>query len=218
MAMSSTSRLPAEAPTTRHDNDDFERRFGRALPLGLPIVFGGSAIAVGFIYDLGTALLVLGGGTLLATIALLWASLRTLAGDAPISLDEAVALGTTTANDEHKRTILQALKDLDYEFSVGKIGEEDYRELRSRYRAEAKKLLRSLDRDLEPSRARAEAYVAGRLSGKPDSVLTSQANAEGSRACDACGVGNDEDARFCKGCGAGLGGVLAKEEARDAAL
>lgn len=199
-------------PDDRAMESEFERKLGRALPVGLPVVVIASALLVGFVYDLGTALLVLAGGALLGTIAFMWASLRTLAGDAPISLDEAVALGDTASNDEQKRAILQAIKDLEYEFSVGKIGEDDYRELLRRYRAEAKRLLRALDRDLEPSRAKAEAYVAGRLAGQSDAALTKGAPAS-ARLCADCNADNDDDARFCKRCGKAMG---SEKEPRDA--
>jgi len=199
MAMSETH--PTVSTQASPTTDDFERRLGRVLPWAVPLVFGAGAIVVGLVYDLGTAILVLAGGALLGTIAFLWASLRTLSGDAPLSLDEAVALGARAANEERKRAVLQALKDLDYEFSVGKIGEEDYRELRSRYRAEAKRLLRALDQDLEPARARAEAYIAARLAGATDASLVGTAP---TRACKGCGTVNDDDARFCKACGTSL--------------
>lgn len=215
MAMSITQ--PSQNTEAHKDDelgDDFERKLGQVLPTALPLVFIVAAIVVGSLYDLGSAILVLAGGALLGTIAFLWASLRTLTGDAPISLDEAVALGSQAENEEQKRTVLQALKDLEYEFSVGKIGEEDYRELRRRYRAEAKRLLRSLDRDLEPSRERAEAYLEERRAGKSDRALI-QMTKQATRACAACGIDNDEDARFCKGCGGGLA-IANKEGAKDA--
>lgn len=202
MAMSETHPpLPTHAAPS---SDDFERKLGRTLPWAVPLVFGAAAIVVGVVYDLGTAILVLAGGALLGTIAFFWASLRTLSGDAPLSLDEAVALGTRAANEEQKRTVLQALKDLEYEFSVGKIGEDDYRELRARYRAEAKRLLRAMDQNLEPERARAEAYIAARLSGASDAAVVQPSRAA-ARACASCSAANDDDARFCKHCGAPLG-------------
>jgi len=196
-------------------SDDFERRLGRLLPWALPLVFVVAAIVVGFVYDLGSGILVLAGGALLGTIAFFWASLRTLSGDAPLSLDEAVALGARAANEEQKRTVLQALKDLEYEFSVGKIGEDDYRELRSRYRAEAKRLLRALDQNLEPERARAEAYIAARLAGASDAAVT-KVGRVADRSCASCGIANDDDARFCKACGAPLDAETSKETTRDA--
>src|SRR5256885_17135572 len=117
-------------------------RLGSALRWGLPIGATVAAAAVGAVYGLGTAILVLAGGVLLGVIAILWASVRTLAGDAPITIEEAMALGAPSAAEEQKRAVLQALKDLEHERTMGKIAEADYDELLRRYRAEAKRLLR----------------------------------------------------------------------------
>src|SRR5689334_13722386 len=103
----------------------------------VPIAIAVAAIAVGYAYDLGLAILVLAFGALLAVIAVLWASVRTLSGEAPITVEEAIAIASPTAAEEQKRAVLQALKDLEYERSVGKIGDADYELLLQRYRAEA---------------------------------------------------------------------------------
>jgi len=162
------------------------------------------SIGAGLIFDTGIALLVLACGVLLGVIAILWASVRTLTGDAPITLEEAVMLGATSATEEQKRAVLQALKDLEYERSVGKVSDADYDELLRRYRAEAKRLLRAVDEDLAPRRARAEAYLAEHIgSAKTDGIATGQKKAAGAR-CAACQTDNDADARFCKKCGAAL--------------
>src|SRR5262249_33242273 len=65
--------------------------------------------------------------------------------------------------EEQKRAVLRALKDLEFERSVGKISEEDYRVLVGQYRAEAKRLLRMLEEDVQPAREAVEALVAKRL-------------------------------------------------------
>ncbi|HKQ70667.1 MAG TPA: hypothetical protein VJT73_15080, partial [Polyangiaceae bacterium] len=147
---------------------DTETQFVRVLSWGLPIVTVASAVTVHFVYDTGLAILVMAGGVLLGVIAILWASVRTLSGDSPITLEEALALGAPSAAEEQKRAVLQALKDLEYERSVGKIGEADYADLLHRYRTQAKRLLRAVDEDLAPLRARAAAYVAERLEGKSE--------------------------------------------------
>src|SRR4051812_8016515 len=121
--------------------DEAERRFAVWLWRIVPAGSIGGAIAAGFVFDVGVSLLVLAGGVLIAVIAVLWASIRTLSGDAPITLEEAIALGAPTAAAEQKRAVLQALKDLEYERSLGKIDEADYLELVQRYRTEAKRLL-----------------------------------------------------------------------------
>jgi len=100
---------------------------------------------------------------LLGAVMLLWSSLGRLTGESPLTLDEAIGLAAPSAEEERKRAVLRALKDLDYERSVGKISEEDYADLAARYRAEAKTLLRSLDSGLAPLRKTAEKKLVARL-------------------------------------------------------
>lgn len=171
------------------------RRLVAALLWGLPVASLVAAGSAGAVYGLGTAILVLAGGVLLGVIAILWASVRTLAGDAPITLDEAMALGAPSTAEEQKRAVLQALKDLDYERSMGKIADADYEDLLRRYRAEAKRLLRAVDEDLAPLRARAAAYLTEQLGSTPAAMTTHD------RACPSCKTDNDPDALFCKKCG-----------------
>src|SRR5215471_17278874 len=149
--------------TKRAAAEQWARRASRALPWALPLAAVVLSVGAGLIFDTGIALLVLACSVLLGVIAILWASVRTLTGDAPITLEEAVMLGATSAAEEQKRAVLQALKDLEYERSVGKVSDADYDELLRRYRAEAKRLLRAVDEDLAPLRAKANTYLAERL-------------------------------------------------------
>src|SRR6185295_17709440 len=121
------------------------------------------AVAAGLGVGLGPAFLVLAGGVLLRAVMLLWSSLGRLTGESPLTLDEAIGLAAPSAEEERKRAVVRALKDLDYERSVGKISEEDYAELSVRYRTEAKELLRSLDSGLAPLRKSAEKKLVARL-------------------------------------------------------
>jgi hypothetical protein len=148
---------------------DLERLFGDAALWVAPATLVG-AVAVGLTIGLGPAFLVLAGGMLLAAVMLLWSSLGRLTGDSPLTLDEAVGLAAPSAEEERKRAVLRALKDLDYERSVGKISEEDYADLAARYRAEAKALLRSLDAGLAPMRKTAEKKLVARLKAEGISV------------------------------------------------
>ncbi|MEO5728004.1 MAG: zinc ribbon domain-containing protein, partial [Byssovorax sp.] len=109
------------------------------------------------------AILVLAGGALIGVIAIFWASVRTLLGETPLSGADAYAIAAPRSEEEQKRAVLRALKDLEFERSVGKISEEDYGELVARYRGEAKRLLRQLDEEAQPRRERVEALVAKRL-------------------------------------------------------
>jgi hypothetical protein len=115
-----------------------------------------AAIGAGLWSGLPLALLVAALAALLIVIALFWSSVIGLSGDSPLTLEEALSLGSPSAEEEQKRAVLRALKDLEYERSVGKISEDDYRELSARYRQQAKSLLQQLEGDHGPARQRAE--------------------------------------------------------------
>jgi ribosomal protein L40E len=116
---------------------------------------------------------------------------------------------------ERKRTALRALKDLEFDHALGKIGDKDYAELSARYREQAKAILREIEGAVLPQRARAEelarAYLAKRGTGlasvKPREGNTGAVLARaGERVtCTRCQASNEKDAVFCKGCGATLG-------------
>jgi len=214
-----TEGKPAAARV--REGDDTERFLGRAFAWGLPVVSVVAAGVVVWVASLGPALLVLASGAMLGTIALLWASLRTLSGDAPLPAGlEAMAshrhVVTRLADD--KRRVLRALKDLESEHALGKIDDADYQTLSSRYREEAKAMMRSLDEDIAPLRAEAERlareYVAGKgmhVSSPPTAVDPPATTAplgehpHGAKAsrleCPACNASNEADAAFCKNCG-----------------
>ena len=141
---------------------DSRRLLALAPAWGVPLVVA-TALVVGAFSGLAPALLTLASGALLGAVTLLWSSLGRLTGESPLTLEEAVGLGAPSPEEERKRSILRALKDLEYERSVGKISEEDFAELSVRYRAEAKELLRALEQELAPRRREAEARLALRL-------------------------------------------------------
>jgi hypothetical protein len=128
-----------------------------------PLAVVAAAVLFGNIFGLGLGLLIIGGGVLFGSIWLIWSSLQGLGSDAPITLEEALSLGAPSAEEEQKRAVLRALKDLEYERAVGKISDEDYASLAEHYRTEAKRLLRAVDRDSGPGRERAERLLAERL-------------------------------------------------------
>lgn len=186
----------------------------QSLSWALPAVSIVAAFAMGAMYGVGTALLTLAGGVLLIVISILWASVRTLAGDTAITLEEAIALGAPTAAEEQKRAVLRALKDLEFERSIGKIADADYEELVQRYRAEAKRLLRAVDDDLAPLRDRAAAYVAEQLGTAPPPKRSKPPKKTDDPVCPSCHAENDADAAFCKKCGTKL--AAASKDSRDA--
>ena len=188
-----------------------------------------AASTAGTFYGVQLFVLTLAACVLLLVIFLLWSSVQALAGQAELTFEEAFSLGTRSAEEEQKRAVLRALKDLEYERSVGKISEEDFHEYSARYRAEAKRLIQNLNEHLAEQRQQVERELERRLakaarkaepvaaSGEPDSEAAStpeaaekppesapEAAATMSRECPACQVKNEPDARFCKACGKSL--------------
>ena len=169
-----------------------------AAPLGVVVL----ASVLGHHFGLGVGLLTIAGGVLFGSIWLIWSSLQGLAGDAPLTLDEAISMGAPSAEEEQKRAVLRALKDLEYERAVGKINDADYANLAEHYRNEAKRLLRAVDANLAPERERAEQLLAERLAAReaadvPDGAGAVDAaegpsHADSSRADSANGADPDE--------------------------
>ena len=166
----------------------------------LPVAVLAAAALLAWLRGPGAGVLVVAGGALVFAISALWTSLRTLVGDAPVDLESAVAIGAATTEDEKKRRILQALKDLEIEHKLGKVSDDDFRVLSGEYRAEAKRILRALDEKLAPARDRAEKLAAARMA---QGTLPEEAaeTAPAALACPQCATTNEADAVFCKKCG-----------------
>lgn len=186
---------------------DLARNLARWSRLALPVVTIALALGVGAWRGVPLAVLVLAGGALVAVIAVFWASLRTLLGETPLSGADAFAIGSPHAEEEQKRAVLRALKDLEFERSVGKISEEDYEALVAKYRAEAKRLLRLIDERSRPGRERVEALVAKRLrrEGLLDGAGSGAGAADAEIVTKAARAGDDDEAD---------GGEVADEAAR----
>jgi len=194
-----------------------------------PLVTLLAAIIAGTVYGVQLVVLILSGSALLLVIWLLWSSVQALTGGSELTFEEAFSMGTRSAEEEQKRAVLRALKDLEYERSVGKIGDDDYQEYAARYRAEAKRLIQGLEENLAEGRKQVEAELVRRssqkaseprpkiasnsaINGEPapehdDSDAPQSAPSEAelaspeTRDCPACQVKNELDARFCKACG-----------------
>ena len=121
------------------------------------------ALAIGFVSGIALGVLALAAVALLVVVSLLWGSVSSLSGDTPLTLDEAIGFGAPSVEEEQKRSVLRALKDLEFERSVGKISEQDFQEFSARYRAEAKRLIAVLDQELSPAHALAETLATQRL-------------------------------------------------------
>jgi|Deesub1362A_J573_1020465.scaffolds.fasta_scaffold05678_2 hypothetical protein len=108
--------------------------------------------------------------------------------------------------------ILQAIKDLDFDYQTGKLEEADYERLRKALVLEAAQRLQAAEeRDAELERALEEAIARKRV--RPQARPQAEVRAEGNHGhgaaqpesvaqfCTSCGNGLLEGDRFCSRCG-----------------
>jgi len=148
------------------------------LRAALPLSALGVTVLSGSFLGVEIGLLVGAFCALSLVIAFLWRSVQSLTGDSPLTLDEAMTLGQPSVEEEQKRAVLRALKDLEYEKSVGKISDDDYRELSARYREDAKRLIERVDESLTPARERAEKLLAERIAREEAAAKAKRERAE----------------------------------------
>ena len=113
----------------------------------------------------------------------LWPARRTDAGDWQFS-DEDTPLGRLAVR---KEVLLGNIGDLDFEFAMGKLSEDDYRELRENLKRQTLKIMEQIDVLLESEPVRGDA--------PPRTVL---------EACADCGGQLPPEARFCPHCGSSV--------------
>ena len=102
---------------------------------------------------------------------------------------------TRAALEREKTITLRSIKELEFDRAMGKVSEEDWREMSTRLRARASRLIRQLDAGAG-YRAQIERALEKRLGRNVTAVAE--------RACPGCGTPNDADAKFCKNCGVKL--------------
>ncbi len=188
-----------------------------ALRVPLVLLLLSSAVGVAFWSGLPSVFLAMALGTLLAAIAVLWTSVRTLVdGSTPTPLLDPRPPVIDDDDDEKKRAIA-AIHDLADEHSLGKIDDADYTAALSQSREEAKTLMRDLIREAAPYRDAAEALADEHLRKQGFGHFKSNRSArndpspapQGSPSattpqCGSCAAANDADALFCKRCGTPL--------------
>jgi hypothetical protein len=126
--------------------------------------------------------------------------------------DRTTLLGqrTRAALERDKLLALRAIKELEFDRAMGKLSDDDFKEMSGRLRAKAARLVRQLDagagyreqieRDLSRKLADRSAKSDDRNARGDDR----SAKAVAERVCGSCNAANDNDARFCKNCGAKL--------------
>jgi hypothetical protein len=106
---------------------------------------------------------------------------------------------TRAALEREKLLTLRAIKELEFDRAMGKLSEDDFREMSGRLRGRAAGLIRQLDEG-SGYRARIERDLARRIG----ETIRAKAPAGDARSCGTCATANDGDAKFCKNCGAKL--------------
>jgi hypothetical protein len=132
-----------------------------------------------------------------ATALVGMAMLRTVRPLVSAHEDRTIVVGqrTRVALEREKTLTLRTIKELEFDRAMGKVSDEDFREMTLKLRARATRLLKQLDAGVG-YRTLIERDLAKRLGDGMD-VRTEPRE----RACDKCSTVNDPDARFCKSCG-----------------
>ena len=192
----------------------------------------GCATAVTFIArGRGPAAIIL-LSVLMATAAFVgFAALRMLRPLVSPEDDRTAMIGqrTRVALEREKTLALRSIKELEFDKAMGRVSEEDFKEMAGRLRIRAARLIRQLDAgagyrqqieselqkrigdaDARPADARLKPSRSGvdpaRLKPSRDDIEddASSATALAERICASCDTANDADAKFCKSCGAKL--------------
>jgi hypothetical protein len=108
------------------------------------------------------------------------------------------------ALEREKALTLRSIKELEFDRAMGKVSDEDFKDLEARLRARAMSLIEQLEAapalpDAGRGANRGQDASGGRVFRPGDSVSI----------CTSCNTANDDDARFCKSCGTPLGGSRA---------
>jgi hypothetical protein len=170
----------------------------------------GCATAVTFIARGQGAAAVILLAILMATAALIgYATLRAVRPLVSPEEDRTSMIGqrTRVALEREKLLALRSIKELEFDRAMGRVSDEDFKEMSGRLRSRAARLMRQLDAGAN-YREQIERELQKRLEAKKDDAGSGRAR--GSRAsvtCAACNVANDADAKFCKSCGQPLAAV-----------
>jgi hypothetical protein len=150
------------------------------------------------------------------------AALRTflpLTGVVPDDAPEMLGGRTRAALERDKALVLRSIKELEFDYRMGKVSDKDFAEMSARLRSRAARIMRQLDagsvyraeieREVERrlgnagSAPRNPAHAAGEVAGVTPSPV-GRVPQSGPAICIGCNTRNDPDAKFCKNCGARL--------------
>ncbi len=91
---------------------------------------------------------------------------------------------------QRKETVYANIKELDFDYHMGKLSEEDYQRLRAQYKAEAVEILQQIDR-LQGKKVAARTIHASQAAESSEAV----------KFCWMCGTPVLQQDKFCVNCG-----------------
>jgi hypothetical protein len=189
----------------------------------------GAAILTGWLVSVGTGVLVVAGGLVVAILVVGYLAIESLLSEGEeLSTVADVAQSELMELDREKAAILSSIRELENERDLGKISPVDFEALDAFFRKRAVDVMKKIDRDLSSWRKRAESMVAERVEkvgsaarakkaasllarsapapeprGTPEGVIPAPAEAAltAKRPCGACDTPIDPESNFCKKCG-----------------
>ncbi len=141
--------------------------------------FGPTAVWIG----LAAAALVISTWLLSSAARVLWS---------PVAEVTVVVARQRKELEREKRALYKALRELEFDYQMGKLSSRDFEEANSRYRSRALAILKALDEVPSDGRARIEDELRARV------------EKQRRQNCPGCEQPNDPDAAFCKKCGRAL--------------
>jgi hypothetical protein len=115
-----------------------------------------------------------------------------------------IGSGRARPLEREKMLALRSIKELEFDRAMGKLSDDDWKEMSTRLRARAGRLMRQLDAG-SGYRGQIERDLAKRLEKTPDARRGGSVDPPiDAPVCAQCSTANDSDARFCKACGQAL--------------
>lgn len=129
--------------------------------------------------------------------ALAIAVIAFILGVRPKDLPEPEPVSPFAHLDERKAAIYENLRDLQFEYRVGKLSDEDYQKTKKDLQKELAAVLAEVDR----LRASLTAGGVGKVAEAPVKPVKPAANAPSVVVCPSCGAKFKDRLKFCGECG-----------------